>query len=664
MSIHLTPKSNMDNKLTASTINFKKPAVVGFLVFVIVLLLGSFIFWQRYRILSEERNREMIGIIQVIENNISQPLKSSYSAALSQALLIGDDGQIFDFEAKAPQLLEANPNLDAIQLVPKGIITHVYPLEENRAALNYDILADETRNEEAFRAIEKRRMYFAGPFQLKQGGLAVVGRLPVFIDNEFWGFSAVIIKFENLLEQAGFNELSRGDYQFQFSKYDPETGKENFYLEGDISSNAYSENILFTDGNWKVYVAPKNQYAPFLSLLPLAGLIVFLAIWLGHLMKKLLKRPEKLEAVVEAQNLELYNSNLRFRKIFNQAAVGMARMDTRTGKFIETNKRFRDLSGYSEEEITKLNYKQLSHPNDNEENGILMQKLLQGEIREYSLEKRALKKDGSIYWVKLTVSPLWQPGDEPTSHISIIEDITKNKEAELQLNKSYKMLVDQNKRLVNFSYIISHDLRSHSSNIQSILDLYEISELQEDRDNYIELLSKVTANLNQTLQHLNEVVSIQNNPDLKKEPLKLVDFVKKTIEHLEMRIKEKQAKIFIDIPREAEINFNSAYLESVLLNFISNSLRYSDENRNPEINIKATQREADKWSLEISDNGIGIDLERNKEKLFGMYKTFTDRQDSRGIGLFITKHQVEAMGGEIEVESTPGYGTTFKVNFQ
>lgn len=663
MSIQLTPKSHMDNKITTLS-KFKKPAVTGFLVFVVVLLLGSFIFWQRYRILSEERNREMIGIIQDIENNISQTLKSSYSAALSQALLIGDDGQIFDFETKAPKLLEANPNLDAIELVPDGIITHVYPLEENREALNYDILADENRNEEALRAIDKRRMYFAGPFELKQGGLAVVGRLPVFIDNEFWGFSAVIIKFENLLEQAGFNELTRGDYQFQFSKYDPETGTENFYLEGEVPSHAYSENILLTDGNWKVYVAPKNKYAPFISLIPLAALTLFIAVWFGLLMKRLLKRPEKLEAVVEAQNLELYNSNLRFRKIFNQAAVGMARLDTRTGYFIETNKRFRDLSGYSEEEITKLNYKQLSHPNDNDENQMLMQKLLKGEIREYSLEKRALKKDGSIYWVKLTVSPLWQPWDEPTTHISIIEDITKSKEAELHLNKSYKMLVDQNKRLVNFSYIISHDLRSHSSNIQSILDLYRISDLQEDRDNYIELLSKVTGNLNQTLQHLNEVVSIQNNPDLKKEPLKLVDFVKKTTEHLEMRIQEKNATIKLDIPEEAEINFNSAYLESVLLNFISNSLRYSDENRSPEITIKATQREADKWSLEISDNGIGIDLERNKEKLFGMYKTFTDRQDSRGIGLFITKHQVEAMGGDIEVESTPGYGTTFKVNFQ
>ncbi|GAB2775084.1 sensor histidine kinase [Salinimicrobium soli] len=645
------------------TPNIQKPALAGFLVFFTVLLLGAFIFWQRYQILSEERNREMFGIIEIIENNISQTLKSSYSAALSQALLIGDNGQIFDFEAKAPKLLEANPTLDAIQLVPNGIITHVYPLEGNREALNYNILADETRNKEALRAIEQRKMYFAGPVELKQGGLAVIGRLPVFVEDNFWGFSAVIIKFENLLKQAGFNEINTEDYKFQFSKIS-DTGEENFFLKDQIPSDAYSEEIVFTDGNWKVYIAPKNRFAPFLSLLPLGALFLMVAIWLGRLTTKILQRPQKLEAMVEAQNVEIFNSNFRFRKIFNQAAVGMARMDTRSGRFIETNQRFRELSGYSEEEITNMNYREISHPDDIEENHRLMQQLLKGEIREYSIEKRGIRKDGSIVWVKLTVSPLWNPGDEPSDHISIVEDITKNKEAELQLNKSYKMLVDQNQRLVNFSYIISHDLRSHSSNIQSILDLYQTSELPEEREQYIQLLLKVTSNLNQTLHHLNEVVSIQNKTDLKRESLKISEFVEKTIENLEMRIQEKKAKISVDVPEEARIYFNSAYLESVLLNFLSNSLRFSDKNRNPQIEVKAEKLNNDKWSLKISDNGIGIDLQKNKGKLFGLYKTFTDLQDSRGIGLFITKHQVEAMGGEIEVESELGSGTTFKINFQ
>ena len=652
-------------KRSFSLINrkYKKPTLVGFLVFISFLLLGSFIFWQRYQILLEERHREITGLMQEIKSNIENTLKSSYSAAWSQALLIDGNGQISDFEESAPKLLEANPNLDGLQLVPDGVITKVYPLQKNREALNYDILADSTRNEEAKIAIQRRKMYFAGPFELRQGGMAVVGRLPVFIEDQFWGFSAVIIKFDHLLKQAGFFRLSGKAYKFQFSKIDPDTGEEVFYLPGDTPSNSYSENTLLTDGNWKIYIAPKNEFAPFLSLLPLAALILFLSIWLGWYMRKILMQPEELRAKVKAQSKEIIESEHRFQRIFNQAAIGMAQMNTRNGKFIETNDRFRNLSGYTREELKDLDYKQLSHPEEITENQELMQKLLRGEIREYSLEKRAFKKDGSIVWIRLTVSPLWQPGDKPGTHIAIIEDITQRKEAEIELNKSYKMLMDQNRRLVNFSYIISHDLRSHSSNIQSILELYNTSEVEEEKESYIELLSKVTSNLNQTLGYLNEVVSIQKNPNLKKEPLELLHFVEKGLDLLEIQILEEKAEVIVDVPKEAKVNFNSAYLESVILNFISNSLRYSDQQRRLIIEIKAYERAPEKWVLEITDNGIGIDLERNREKLFGLYKTFTDRNDSRGIGLFITKHQVEAMDGEIEVESTPGNGTTFKVIF-
>ncbi|MFD1094258.1 sensor histidine kinase [Salegentibacter chungangensis] len=640
----------------------KNPVVAGTLVFFSFIALGAFIFWQRYQILMEQRQSEMSGIIEMVEENIGQSLKSSYSAALSLALLIDDDGEIGDFENTAPRLIEANPILDAVELVPGGVITRVYPLEENSAALNYDILADSTRNEEARKAISSRKMYFAGPIKLRQGGTAVVGRLPVFIDNEFWGFSAVIIKLENLLRQAGLFGLTQDVYRFQFSKEDPLTGNEVYYLPGPVPDEAYSEYIILPDGDWKVYIAPKNPYRELASLWPLAAFIFILSLWMGWMMMRLLKRPHKLEELVEAQAGELYKSELKFRTIFNQAAVGIVRVDTGTGRILEVNRKFRELIGYSREELKNMDYRKLSHPDDIAENDLCMKKLLKGEIREYSLEKRSLRKDGSLAWIKLSVSPLWQPGEEPTSHISIIEDITEKKEAELQLNKSYQMVMDQNRRLLNFSYIISHDLRSHSSNIQSILDLYVISEKEEERRNYVELLKKVSVSLNQTLHHLNEVVSIQTNLDLKREPLKLIYFIEKTLDLLDMQIRSKNALVSLDVPPEAEVEFNPAYLESVILNFLSNALRYSDPERQPKVEVKAYKKD-NNWVMEVRDNGIGIDLERNGSKLFGLYKTFSNRSDSRGIGLFITKNQVEAMGGEIQVESTPGKGTTFKVIF-
>jgi signal transduction histidine kinase len=97
------------------------------------------------------------------------------------------------------------------------------------------------------------------------------------------------------------------------------------------------------------------------------------------------------------------------------------------------------------------------------------------------------------------------------------------------------------------------------------------------------------------------------------------------------------------------------------LNFISNAVRYSHPDRKPMIKISYDEQLK---TLTIADNGIGIDLEKNGTKLFGMYKTFNNNPDSKGIGLFITKNQIDAMGGRIETESKLGVGTTFTIYFK
>lgn len=640
-----------------------KPLLAGIAVFLIFSLIGSFVVWQRYSLIKSNRRQEMSDIIELVEQNLERSLKSSYSVALSLALLIDDDGSADHFEEMAPKLLEANTNIDAVELVPGGVISQVYPLEENREALNYDILKDSTRSAEAYKAIEKRKMFFAGPLKLKQGGMAVVGRLPVFIKNNFWGFSAVIIKLQHLLEQAGIFDFAANKYKFQFSKIDPDTGNELFFLTGfDSSDETYSEKVSLPDGDWKIYIAPIAPVADFEGLFPLSAFLLFVSIGMGAAATRLFQKPERLEALVRVQAGKLYESEKKFRTIFNQAPVGMAIMNTRTGKFREVNKCFEDMIGYDKEELKALNFREVSYKDDIDQNALFMEKLYKGELEGYSLEKRAVRKDGSLMWINLTVSPLWEAGEEPNSHISIIEDVTDKKEAELQLNKSYQMVMEQNRRLVNFSYIISHDLRSHSSNIQSILGLYAETEDEAERDTYIGLLSKVSGALNQTLHYLNEVVSIQSNLDLKRETLKVSLYLNRTLDLMEMEIRKKKARIVNRVPEEMLVTFNPAYMESILLNFISNALRYKHPDRDPEIKVSGYQTEG-KWVLEITDNGIGIDLERHGEKLFGLHKTFTKMRDSRGVGLFITKNQVEAMGGSIDVKSKVGEGTSFKVIF-
>ena len=643
---------------------FSRPAVSGTLTFLFFMILGMFILWQRYQILKETEQREMSNLIGYIENNIDHALKNSYTAALSLALLVEADGTITGFEDVAPRLIKDYPIIDAVQMVPGGVISKVYPLEGNHNVLEYNILEDPAVNQEALRALQEKEMYFAGPLELRQGGLAVIGRLPVFNQNEFWGFTAVIIKMESLLKAAGLEKLGGNKYDFQFSKVNFKNGKETYFLPPlSAVSVYYSEKIDFPDGDWKVYIALKNPKDNFHSLLPIGFFMLLLAGWLGWAMTNLLRQPEKLQALVKSQAGELSLSELKFRTIFNQAAIGMARVNSISGSFLETNLRFQQLLGYTSEEIEELNIVEITYPDDMQEDLDKMKQLRNGEINEFSMQKRVKRKNGEMVWVKLTVSPLWSEGETPTTHIALIEDIHDKKMAETHLKESYEMLMEQNKRLLNFSYIVSHNLRSHSSNIESILSLYEETDEAEERENYISMLEKVSAALNQTLYDLNEVVSIQTNLDLTVQDLTVKDYVEETLGLLKVEIEKKNAIIHTNVPGEMVVKFNAAYMESVLLNLLSNSLRYSSPGRIPEISVTGT-KVGQNWMLEVKDNGIGIDLERNREKLFGLYKTFSNKPNSRGVGLFITKNQVDAMDGRIEIKSTPGVGTTFKVYFK
>ncbi len=252
---------------------FKRPLFLGILTGIFFLSIGLFGIWQRFQILKEAEQREMSNIINLVEQNINHSLKNSYSVALSLALLIDDNGDVNNFDEVAPSLVDDNPFIDGVEMVPDGIIKLVYPYEENKSVIDYNILKDSTRNQEAYKAIELRKMYFAGPFELRQGGLAIIGRLPVFKKNKFWGFSAIIVKFDNLLQKAGITQLLGDKYNFQFSKIQNGSGEEElFFPKLENIDKSYSQTVILPDGDWKFYITPINQKGIFYCLVPINDL--------------------------------------------------------------------------------------------------------------------------------------------------------------------------------------------------------------------------------------------------------------------------------------------------------------------------------------------------------------------------------------------------------
>jgi len=264
-----------------------------------------------------------------------------------------------------------------------------------------------------------------------------------------------------------------------------------------------------------------------------------------------------------------------------------------------------------------------------------------------------------IKWLQGASRPELQPDKSVMWH-GYVTDITDKKLKEQELQNAFDLVTEQNNRLINFAYIISHNLRTHSGNFEILVKLLQEAENREEELLLLSHLEKVSDQLSETIMHLNEVVSIQTSISLERTKLNLFTYVEKAISQLKNNSSYRDAQIVNKVARGLEIKYNPAYIESILFNFLSNSIKYGDPGKQTII-VVSSYAEGGQQVLEITDNGLGIDLQKNADKLFGMYKTFHEHSDGKGIGLFITKSQVEAMGGKIEVSSEVGQGTTFKI---
>jgi PAS domain S-box-containing protein len=641
--------------VTATGWLMSRPVFTGLLVFFLLLIFIGLITNQRYHFIKETEHHEMEHILDVVKHKVEQRLRDSYTAALTLALTIRDNGEPENFETVAAKLINSNSSFLAVQLVPGGIIKYIYPLKGNEGALNANIFT--VTGEHSMRArqsIRSRKMYFTGPNQLKQGGTGIVGRLPVYNKDKFWGFSAVVIRLYTFLKDAGIVNQMDERFYFQFSRYNIANKKEEFFLPGDTDfSDRIYESVAIPDGNWKIYLVSKSRYYIFTQLIYSLLFGLSLAVLNSLLITKLLKKRLELQNVVDNQASKLIETEMKFKAIFEDAPIGIALISADNGRFLQVNKELCKILGYTEQELFKRSLKDISYSDEKRSGNLNGQADLSPDKQN---QHQYIHKNGRVKWANLIETPLLDETGGSESNIMILEDVTN-------LNNSINMITEQNKRLLNFSYIVSHNLRSHTSNMQAIAGLIEQSSSEQEKTELVALLKTVSESLDETMVNLNNVINIQTSIDVVTEPLNLRDYIGRTLNVLSDQINVKSVEICNEVPADTVVNYNPAYLESILLNFIFNAIRYSHPDRRPLIRLKS-YRENDQVVLEVSDNGIGIDLDKFGDQLFGMYKTFTGNPDSKGLGLFISKNQIDAMNGMVTVQSVLDEGTTFKIYFK
>jgi signal transduction histidine kinase len=240
----------------------------------------------------------------------------------------------------------------------------------------------------------------------------------------------------------------------------------------------------------------------------------------------------------------------------------------------------------------------------------------------------------------------------------IFQNIDYIKKKEIEVQNAVNLLSDQNTRLQNFAYIVSHNLRSHTGNLQFMVNLYDQTEVNDDRQEIFSHIKSISESLNTTIEHLNEIVKIQAEIGNERKKLDFKATFKNVLSALENNIEASQAVIEYDFSKSPDVNYIPAYLESIFQNLLTNSLKYKHPDRKPVIKCYTSKEGGHTW-LYFEDNGKGIDLERYGDMIFGMYKTFHHNSDAKGIGLFITRNQIEALGGTIAIESKVDVGTKF-----
>ncbi len=270
-----------------------------------------------------------------------------------------------------------------------------------------------------------------------------------------------------------------------------------------------------------------------------------------------------------------------------------------------------------------------------------------------------IHKDGSHFPVLLTVTAVKRKGDI-IGYLGVATDIRLLKQAEEEVKELLFFTQEQNDKLRNFAHIVAHNLRSHSSGIAILLEMLKQDYPELVNEPILTLLHTASNNLNETIKSLSEIVEINNIIKEKMHPLAVKPLVDKAIQQIGIEMFYNRITFHNHIAPHIKVMAVPAYLESIILNLVTNAVKYSSPTKESFLHIEAYQEEK-YWILVFQDNGLGINLELHGRKLFGMYKTFHGNNDARGIGLFMTKNQVEAMGGKIEVESQEGVGTTFKI---
>lgn len=356
--------------------------------------------------------------------------------------------------------------------------------------------------------------------------------------------------------------------------------------------------------------------------------------------------------------MALEESSKRYQLLFEKASEGILFLSAE-GIILGMNEAFAKMHGYTIDELLNLNIKAIDTPKYSKIVPDLLSRVLNGESVRFETEH--FHKNGNI--VSLAVSSsLIQFANE--SYIQAFHtDITEQKKTENLREKITDDLIRRNKDLEQFTYIVSHNLRAPVANIKGSSTILQSVELEEsDKMEMINGLHHSVLKMENVIIDLNQILKIRNNINEKYENINFSELVNEIKMSLTDQISFEKFEIKCDF-KECDTFYSlRSYIYSIFHNLISNSIKYKRDIEKSDIKIK-THKFFDRLSISFKDNGLGIDLEKKGDQVFGLYKRFHQDIDGKGMGLYMVKTQVETLGGTIKINSKVNEGTEFIIEF-
>jgi PAS domain S-box-containing protein len=247
--------------------------------------------------------------------------------------------------------------------------------------------------------------------------------------------------------------------------------------------------------------------------------------------------------------------------------------------------------------------------------------------------------------------------------IGLSRDITNQKESEILKEKISADILQRNKDLQQFTYIVSHNLRAPVANIKGLTEsLMTTNPDENEKEELIFNLAASVSKLNRVILDMNQILQIKNNVSERKELVSFSHLIKNIRISIGDQIKTNDVELITDFSKVDKMMVFKSYLYSIMFNLISNSIKYRREGIKPVIEV-ASIKEKNKITLVFKDNCLGIDLAKKGEQVFGLYKRFHTHTEGKGMGLYMVKTQVETLGGKISVSSEVNKGTEFRIEF-